>query len=47
MMPHPEGYWSPLLHPDWPRRKLAGALPQYGEGLRIFENAVVFARANL
>ena len=47
MMPHPEGYWSPLLHPDWPRHKLAGDLPQHGEGLRIFDNAVRFARENL
>lgn len=47
MMPHPEGFWSPLLHPDWPRRKLRGDLPERGDGLQIFDNAVRFARENL
>lgn len=47
MMPHPEGSWSPLLHPDWPRRKRNGDLPERGEGLGIFDNAVTFARENL
>ncbi len=47
MMPHPEGFWSPLLHPDWTRRRGREELPEHGEGLRIFENAVRFAAAEL
>jgi phosphoribosylformylglycinamidine synthase len=47
MMPHPEGSWSPLLHPDWPRRRLNGDLPERGDGLRVFENAVAFAGKEL
>ncbi|MFA5206504.1 MAG: phosphoribosylformylglycinamidine synthase subunit PurQ [Lentisphaeria bacterium] len=45
LMPHPEAYLSPFNHPHWPRQKLNGVLPDKGLGLRIFENAVAFARA--
>ncbi len=39
MMPHPEAYHSPLLHPQWPRQKREGSLPSEGPGLIIFRNA--------
>jgi len=38
MMPHPEAYVSPYHHPSWTREK--GKLPEEGEGLKIFKNAV-------
>ena len=47
MMPHPEAYLSPYNHPHWTRQKLNGVLPDLGLGLRIFRNAVDFARENL
>ena len=47
LMPHPEAYLSPFNHPQWPRQKLNGVLPEKGLGLALFENAVRFASANL
>ncbi len=44
LMPHPEAYLFPENHPQWPRQKLAGILPQHGAGLAIFKNAVEFLR---
>jgi phosphoribosylformylglycinamidine synthase I len=46
LMPHPEAYLSPYNHPSWTRRSALGQpLPQEGEGLSLFRNAVAFARA--
>ncbi len=45
-MPHPEAYLSPELHPAWPTRARRGALPEHGEGLRIFQNLVLAASAS-
>ncbi len=41
MMPHPDRYFDPLLHPRWTRRGLA----REGDGLRLFRNGVVAARS--
>jgi phosphoribosylformylglycinamidine (FGAM) synthase-like amidotransferase family enzyme len=46
LMPHPEAYLSPYNHPSWTRRSALGQpLPQEGEGVSLFRNAVAFARA--
>jgi phosphoribosylformylglycinamidine synthase I len=37
LMPHPERYVDPTQHPAWTSRS---PLPEVGQGLRIFENAV-------
>lgn len=47
LMPHPERAMFFAQHPDWPRRKeqylRAGKPPpEYGPGLKIFQNAVQF-----
>jgi len=39
LMPHPEAYHTPFLHPDWPRQQREGTLPAEGAGLQIFRNA--------
>ncbi len=39
LMPHPERHIDPTHHPHWTRRKQQ---PQYGDGRKIFENAVGF-----
>lgn len=44
LMPHPEAYIHPTNHPSWTRRK---SLPDKGEGMAIFENAVGFLRGIL
>ena len=36
MMPHPERYLDRINHPRWTREQL----PETGDGLRIFQNAV-------
>jgi phosphoribosylformylglycinamidine synthase subunit PurQ / glutaminase len=46
LMPHPEAFNHVANHPDWTRKKEAFArrgqttLPEEGEGIRIFRNAV-------
>ena len=37
LMPHPERHIDPYQHPRWTRQ---GKIPQYGDGFRIFTNAV-------
>jgi len=39
LMPHPEAYHSPWLHPLWPHQERAGTLPDEGPGLLFFRNA--------
>ncbi len=46
LMPHPEAFLSPYNAPDWQEKKLAGELPEWGEGRIFFENAVAFAAEN-
>jgi len=46
-MPHPEAYLFPYNHPQWMRPRMAGALPEAGAGLRLFQNAVEFAAREL
>ncbi len=47
LMPHPEAFLSPYNDPAWTRKKIAGELPEFGEGKAIFDNAVKFAASNL
>ncbi len=42
LMPHPEAYLYPENHPDWPRQRMDGTLPEHGLGLTLFKNAVSF-----
>ncbi len=42
LMPHPEAYYSPFLHPQWPRQMRSGTLPEEGPGLLIFKNAFTY-----
>ncbi len=44
MMPHPEAFLSLYNHPDWTRRRDAGA-PEEGEGLTLFQNMVNHIRS--
>ena len=46
LMPHPEAYLYPENHPQAVRQRIEGRLPERGLGLRIFENAVRFMKAN-
>lgn len=43
LMPHPERHIEPTQHPRWTR----DGLQKEGDGVRIFRNAVEFARKNL
>ena len=43
LMPHPEAYHHRTNHPRWTREEL----PEEGEGVALFRNAVEFIRANL
>lgn len=43
MMPHPEAFLFPWNHPQWDIRKASGeTLPEHGDGLGIFTNAVAY-----
>jgi phosphoribosylformylglycinamidine synthase I len=47
LMPHPEGYLSACNHPSWTRETALGRpMPQEGEGLAIFRNAVEYIRGD-
>jgi phosphoribosylformylglycinamidine synthase len=47
LMPHPEAYLSPYNHPSWTRRAALGlSLPEEGEGVALFRNAVSFVRGS-
>jgi phosphoribosylformylglycinamidine synthase subunit PurQ / glutaminase len=41
LMPHPEAYTHPTNHPRWTRM---ASLPDKGEGMAIFDNAVQFLK---
>ncbi len=43
MMPHPEKFVSRLQHPRWTRE----ALPEEGDGLKLFRNMVEYVEKNL
>jgi len=53
LMPHPEAFNHRTNHPDWTRQKALlgreGGIPESdeGDGVRIFRNAVDYARAHL
>ena len=42
IMPHPEAHMYPYNHPYWVHRKIDGTLPEKGDGMKIFENAVQY-----
>jgi len=42
MMPHPEAFSSPYNHPNWVRLRIDKKIPEEGQGVRIFKNAVNF-----
>jgi len=44
LMPHPEAYTNSYQHPRWTRQKIEGTLPDEGQGLQIFRNAVNYFR---
>ena len=44
LMPHPEAYHSPYLHPRWPQQRREGTLPDEGPGLLVFKNAADYLR---
>lgn len=44
LMPHPEKFVSKYTHPYWTREK---SLPEEGDGLAIFRNAVEYAKRKL
>lgn len=44
MMPHPENYILRTQHPNWTRRK---DLPEEGDGLAIYKNAVEYVKREL
>ncbi len=44
LMPHPEAFLSPYNAPDWTLNKLKGVLGKDGDGVKIFANAVEFAK---
>jgi phosphoribosylformylglycinamidine synthase I len=45
LMPHPEAFIYPFLHPDWHRQRIRGESPTEGAGLAIFQNGVDAAAA--
>jgi phosphoribosylformylglycinamidine synthase len=47
LMPHPDAYLYPFHHPRWQQKRLAGTLPEEGEGIAIFRNGVDTAAAEL
>ena len=47
MMPHPEAFLSPFNAPDWQKQKIKKTLPNEGEGVIFFRNAVEYASDNL
>ena len=47
LMPHPEAFLSPFNSPDWSQQKADGVLPEEGEGVVFFRNAVNYAADNL
>lgn len=46
LMPHPDAYLYPYHHPQWTRRKLEGAPPREGDGMKIFRNGVAAAHGS-
>ena len=44
LMPHPEAFTHPTNHPRWTRMEI---LPEKGEGMAFFDNAVRYLQENL
>ncbi|MEI6420980.1 MAG: phosphoribosylformylglycinamidine synthase I [Lentisphaerota bacterium] len=47
LMPHPEAHLSPFNSPCWTTEKIEGTLPEEGQGVVFFRNAVNFASEHL
>lgn len=47
LMPHPEAYVLPYTNPEWTYLLKKNSLPEEGDGLILFENAVSYAKENL
>ena len=47
LMPHPEAFLSPYNAPDWTAAQLKGDLPDEGDGVRFFRNAVDYLAETL
>jgi phosphoribosylformylglycinamidine (FGAM) synthase-like amidotransferase family enzyme len=47
LMPHPDAFLYPFQHPAWSRRRYFEALPDEGDGIKMFRNGVDAAAANL
>lgn len=47
LMPHPEAFLSPFNSPTWTADKINGPLPEEGEGVVFFRNAIDYIEANL
>jgi len=45
LMPHPEAYLFPENHPNWQLQNMDSMMPDTGQGLRLFENAVEYLNA--
>ncbi len=46
-MPHATAYLSPYNHPHWTRLRAEGKLPEEGEGVQVFRNAVEYVKRKL
>ena len=46
LMPHPERHLTPYTNPRWSRLKQDGRLPDEGDGMRIFRNAVSYVKGH-
>ena len=46
LMPHPEAFLSPYNAPDWTAAQLRGSLPEEGDGVAFFRNAVDYLAEN-
>lgn len=46
LMPHPEAFLSPYNAPDWTTAKIENRLPEEGDGVQIFRNAVDYICEN-
>jgi len=47
MMPHATAYLSSYNHPHWTRLKIEDSMPDEGEGIQFFRNAVEYLKKNL
>ncbi len=46
LMPHPEAFLSPFNSPSWTSDKIEGKLPEEGDGVAFFRNAIDYIEKN-